>query len=249
MRRIFLLLSVFLTLLPSKTAFSQDLNAPACKVCVNSESDNLLKQISRLENLYIQYRWTEQKIRRHYYDRLWKARRQANHPLDKNKREKGDLEVKLLEDELVILEKKTTELSNSIHQLIIDIQSAVANFAQCASDDGVAQCLQSRYHEIDATMESFKVEFDRIFENERDYLDAVAVTAGNRDGLYPQDTLEEEDAHEPYYWRFEESRKSNRFEEDTRILELIISAEEIAELEIRKSPCCTDPEKYLKVPL
>ena len=45
--------------------------------------------LDKLEKIYIHYRWTEAKIRRIYYEKIWEARLDGNDPLSPEKRERA----------------------------------------------------------------------------------------------------------------------------------------------------------------
>ncbi len=221
--------------------------ASLCSVCTKNRAEDLSRLINRLEASYVRYRWIEAKIRRLYYKDIWAARYKAMDPLDKKKRREGERANNELESVLRSFEKEADLSANSVMKKISEIQTFNAHTA-CHPEHEVEQCLSETYTPIKSVLDSFKAEFDHIFETERDYRKAVSLTAGSKQGLYPQDALEKPVNHKEYFWRFEQERSPKRHDEDGRIIDFLNQLRDLADKKVAHSSCCVILEKNIEAP-
>ncbi len=236
-------ISALLLLTPQKasaeTSFSP---ANICQTCLKGKSIDFNRMIDRLEHAYIQYRWVEAKIRRLYYEDLWAARYDEVNPLDKIKREKGKKRVLELEENLKSLEKNSQSLSNLIWKKNIALQNYREQLS-CHPENAVRTCFDQNFQSIYDHLAAMKIEFDHIFESEREYRKAVSLTAGSRHGLYPQDALEKPVLHKEYYWRFEQERSPKRYAEDAKMMDAFNLLRELTLKRFTDASCCVILEK------
>lgn len=249
MRNSICIISLLTVLLSTPIARGEDSvqYAQLCSVCVKERSKGLSKLITRLEASYVRYRWVEKKIRRLYYEDIWAARFLAMDPLDKKKREQGQRTNEELEATLRGFEKESDLSANSVSQRITDIQAFSAHMT-CHPERAIQQCMSETYTPIRTLIDLIKIEFEHIFESERDYRKAVALTTGSKEGLYPQDSLEKPVLHKEYFWRFEQERSPKRYEEDARIIDFLNQLKKLSDQKVTYSSCCVLLEKSIEAP-
>lgn len=198
----------------------------------------LLAELNDLEENYVCFRWTEARIRRTYYEKIWKARREQNDPLSKEGREAGRREEENLRRMLASLEDKSKQSSNGFIEKIRSLQNGDKRLAVCCREKGYEECIQKSYQPFYQLLEEAEKRFGPIFEHEREYRKAVKLTAGDTEGLYPRDTLEEKRAHKDYYERFELERSPARFQEDAEMINFFHEAHEKLTVNFPPENCC-----------
>ena len=234
-------LRLFLGLLILPVIFSPRIvhaeNPSTCNNCFESVRINDSAKLHSIERHFAQYRWTENQIRNLYYHFIWQARTRELDPLSKSKRHKGHRDeisyLKLLED----YQKQSSLHSNSIDRLLKRLQ-APEPFYVCSEQNAYKACVKSRFSYFYDLLEQAQKQFDSIFENERVYREEVKSTAGNRNGFYPEDTLEKNEFHDDYYSRFEMDRESARFLEDQQVRKLFIILQRTLTERINRTSCC-----------
>lgn len=224
-------------LIPSPLDAGVD-QTPQCRVCFENGIKRLISDLQDLEDVYRKYRWTESKIRFLYYEKLWSARNDANDPLSKEKREKGAADNETLEQILTELEDTALQSSNSFSKGIIQFQESYAYFKNCCSENAFGTCVRNWYEPFVSTLQDLGRWFEHIFEGEREYRSAVSQTAGGRQGLYPEDTVESRREHGEYYPRFERERESKRFQEDRGMMESFLAVRRLLLESSEGLNCC-----------
>jgi hypothetical protein len=193
-------------------------NLPLCRNCFDTKREGMLDKLDSLEQFYNRYRWIQSKLRRIYYDPLWKARTKRIDPLSKSTREAGQIEEDYWMKELKELEAASSDVSNGFVDQIHEMQNAELVFLTCCPEKKYKECVQEYIKPITKVLDQVEVTFAHIFEHEREYLKEVSLTAGPKEGLYMEDALEPKKDHTDYYARFESFRESRRFEEDQTLL-------------------------------
>jgi len=220
---VFLAAFYFLSSSSAQTQLVEDKPARRCIRCVETRFERLPRYLRILEDQYLRYRSNEAKIRRLFYDHVWRARIAASDPLSKEQRKSGQAEDERLEQWLRRFEKDSTAAANSLVEMIHRLETMPGRLAACEPNASLAICQSPHWREILDNLDALEKHFEHVFEHEREYREAVELTAGSRKGLYPQDSLEKPVAHGDYYARFEEERASARFQEDARTMELILN--------------------------
>lgn len=230
-------LGVFASLF-SILLFAQTDPFSECKLRYEGHKKVLLNDLARAEENYLNYRWSEIKIRRLYYERLWAARQDAMDAVRKEKRAQGkDEEARVLKA-LDAAEKSSANSSNGFLNAIRDFQSRDYDFSNACPERQYKECFQKAFKPAYAIAEEMKHYFDTVFEHEREYRLSVAKTVGDRQGLYPEDTVEPPEDHRDYYWRFEKGRQDRRFEEDKRIMDYLHDIEKVVAWKFEGDHCC-----------
>lgn len=228
----------FLFLLFSISTTASALPIETCRNQNRIYHEKLIVQLDELDGLYSRYRWIEAKIRRLYYDNIWEARLQGNDPLAANKREKGQALEKNNLELLNLLKHDSETASNGFVQMLEKIKQTDFNVAGFCERRDVQTCLVQDYDTFYKMMDQAREIFTRIFEHERDYRTAVENASGGRDGLYPDDVLESSGDHTDFYWRFEQPKSQERFEEDSEMMRLVMTAKQLIYFENTGEGCC-----------
>lgn len=211
-----------------------------CQAKLDANDRALVKCLRRLENHFLHYRGTEIKIREFYYDKLWKARRDAMDPFSKKVREAGDREEQRLLEVLSALEKKSLRHSNGFGDTLTAIQHSISDRGKSCPEKTFFDCVSGTFQQVDAIAGQIRTEFDHIFEKEREFRNEVLQTAGGREGLYPEDAVEVPALHADYYWRFEANREAARFAEDQRVRSFVDDIEKTASHNFEGKKCCLE---------
>ncbi len=201
-------------------------------------SSDFEKGLSNLELSYQRYRWAEFKIRRLLYERLWQARSDANHPLDKSRRISGSAEEERLMDILRDYRAQSDEASASFWKTLSELDSSSGAFPQmCERPDFIA-CMNQGFNPLHRKIEESRAFFRVLVENEREYRTAVENASGGSDGRYPQDLIEPAPDHTDFYWRFESSNSQARFTDDARMMELLLDLQSLLKNNPPAARCC-----------
>ena len=233
-----LFILLLLSLRPEAAAGAED-RILTCGRCVEDQIDRLLQILQETENYFASYRWAEAKIRWLYYEKLWAARRQEADPLSKSTRHQGEEEAARLERELEDEEAMSLESSNGFVKKLEEFQNGHSLLEGCCPEKGFQECQQTAFRPAYEVLDQCKKAFDHIFEHEREYRKEVALTSGEKEGLYPLDSLEKPELHQEYYWRFEADREEQRFRENEEIAAYFWEARNILNWDFAGKTCCT----------
>lgn len=195
-----------------------------------------------LGQLFDAYRGLQMQIRQIYYDELWQARTDENHPLDRFIRESGRKRAEYYEAVLRKWKRRSGQISNSIEALLVHIGGASQSYLSCSEDPAYRKCVHVSWTKVFELTEELRKHFDSVFESERQYTDAVSLSSAGRDGLYPQDALEKPMDHGDYYLRFEAERAEKRFIETRQFHKLHQSLTLYLSHEASFSNCCVRSE-------
>lgn len=209
-----------------------------CKTLFENRLKLLHEDLGALEASFHKYRWAEAKIRRLYYEYLWPAREKARDPLARETRTEGSEEEKQFVERLRELERQSAAASNQFHERIQKFDQQHLGFQSYCPEKGYEECVQKAFLPVTKVTEEMQKLFEHIFEGEREYRKAVSLTAGGPEGLYPEDAVEAPSEHSDYYWRFENERHPKRFEEDSRIADLLHKIDQILKWDFPGSACC-----------
>ncbi len=211
---------------------------PECPPILNAEIRQSIKILRRLENHYVHYRWVETRIRDLAYNSLWMARRNAMDPFSKSNRSQGrDEEVRILEV-LAVLEKKSLRHSNAFAADLLELQNSFLKWKKSCPEKAFADCISESFQTADEWVRKIRTEFEHTFEREREFRNAVLLTAGGREGLYPEDAVEVPAKHGDYYWRFEAEREAARFKEDAIFRNFTDEIRKILTWDNKIKKCC-----------
>lgn len=227
---------VLILLLFSSPAFGIPIES--CRSQNKKYQSDLDSGLAELERIFIQYRWTEAKIRNLFYEGIWEARIQGNDPLSREKRDHGQDQEKRYLELLKPLRSESENLSTAFVRQVEKLKQTDKNVTSLCERRDVQACLILVYDPFYKILEQAKVRFGVIFEHEREYRTAVEKSSGGRDGLYPDDALEPPGEHTDYYWRFEQSKGPQRFEEDQEILRLVLAARKLIHFGDTGEGCC-----------
>ncbi len=222
--------------LPALSAASDE--TPTCNVCFDQGIKKLKAELELLENHFLRYRWLQTRIRRLYYEELWRVRTEEQDPLVKSKREEATREEERLKTVLGDLESGSEDAANGLQNEIKRLLQGDEFFYPCCVEAPFRDCVASGLQPLYQSVAQFSRDFEHIFEHEREYQKAVALTAGGRQGLYPQDSLEKKEGHDEYFTRFESDRNFSRFQEDASVTDFLLKAQRQIS-EIKQSPCCS----------
>lgn len=226
-----------LLLLEPFLIFAQD-KVPACKLHYNEAKNQMLWEVDRLEDFYVQYRWVETKIRILTYENLWQARQDGLDPLSKEKRAEGNEE----EDRLLLiledLDRQSSEASTGLWAGLKKFRDQEKRFRACCPEKHFEDCMNEPLTTVFNAIEAGLPLFDHIFEREREYRKEVDLTAGSRRGLYPEDALEAPVKHEDYFPRYEMERRSRRFEDDREMIRFFQSIRKMLTMNFAGNECC-----------
>lgn len=213
-------------------------NPDVCQALYRNYQTDWKNALNGLENDYASFRLAEFKGRRLMYENIWAARIEANDPLDVEKRKRGSEEEKRLQESLAEIRKDSGfaagRFKNTLDHLL---QSDSQAPGMCKRPD-FRVCLLDANKPVYDILKQLRTDFEKIFEHERAYRTAVEAASGGRDGLYPDDTLESTNEHSDYYWRFENSRSPDRFEQDRRIAALLNETRTILTKKFAGDLCC-----------
>ncbi len=199
---------------------------------------SVLRNIRRMENAYVHYRWAEFKIRRMMYEQVWQARTDANDPLSRDKRAEGQDREKHLKEAVEKMRQESRRASNAFVQSLRNIEQSDANAPNICKRSDYRACLVEANRPLYSLLKEAKEEFEKIFEGERETRDAVELASGGRDGLYPDDALEPSSEHTDMFWRFESGRGQERFTADGKIMDLIYEMRKTLTWKFPGDNCC-----------
>ena len=209
-----------------------------CETCVSGKVDELLRTLDKAEDYLMQYRWAEERIREIYYDRLWKARRNANDPFSSNLRKIGDQDEAYWLSRLAPLERQSKDGINGIYFVLEDVKNADQRLGSCCQELLFRRCVSEPLAALYKKMDEIYVQLIPILEHEREFRLAVSEAVGKRSGLYPRDTVEEPISHDEFYWRFEVDRRKVIFDEDRKLLFSLDEARKYVRTQLPVLDCC-----------
>ncbi|MBI3316959.1 MAG: hypothetical protein HYZ85_03005 [Candidatus Omnitrophica bacterium] len=218
----------------------------ACKIQYDQHKKIILKDLDRVEQNYIKYRWTEVKLRRLYYERLWQARQDATDPADQEVRTRGrDEEARILQT-IESAENDSQSAAAEMLRALRDFQSRDYDVSNACPEKDFKKCFQKAFKPAYELADEIKPSLDSIFEHEREYRSAMMKTAGDKKGLYLEDTLEHPADHDALYWRFEKDHQARRFEEDARIINFLHEIQKILTWKFQGDDCCYECAVQIK---
>lgn len=216
--------------------FAQD--STTCQTRYKLHVEEFSTRLDRLERAYMRYRWTEAQIRQVLYDLLWKARTDANHPLDKARRAAGREEEEKHKTLLDRYLKQSEKDSIYIWKALKALDEGPMQYSNLCERPDFIVCMNNSFKPVFRTVEAIRQEFHHILEGEREYRTRIETITGGKEGLYPQDTVEPESQHNDYYWRFENELSQKRFLEDARIMAWFGEIRETLNWKFSADDCC-----------
>ncbi len=211
---------------------------PACKISYQKAKADLLSEIDRLENFYARYRWLESKIRIMSYEDLWQARRESMDALSKDIRERGRVQEERLQDILKKWDHESAEAFKGLTEGIQQLANHEKDFESCCPEKNFVECIDQSLLPVFDEAQLGLEPLGHLFEHEREYRKEVEQTVGGRQGLYPEDTVEDKTKHKDFYARFEIDRRAARFEEDRQMIHYFENLKKHLTVRFSGEDCC-----------
>ncbi len=221
--------------LPLQAAFDRQL---VCEKSFDQRLEAALEKLDALEVDYLRYRWAESRLRHLYYGPLWQARHEALDPFSEERRSLAEQSEGRLLDEKRRLESQALSASNGLVQKIRELQQADLDFVKSSPEKDFEACIQESITPFYRHLSEIQQHFEHVFERERQARQAVFAASGGRDGLYPQNTLEDPSEHSDYYERFVMAEEPNRFNEDGKTIHDLWEARKMLTWDPRSRSCC-----------
>lgn len=209
-----------------------------CKTKYSLHKKEILADLDKMETDYTAFRWAEFKTRRVMYEQLWQSRTDGNDPLSKNKRAEGQEEEKRLRDVLRSLQQDSEKASNGFVETLGGLEHADSAAPSLCVRPDFRACLAQNYEPFYLLLKQLRETFEHIFEQEREYRKAAEDASGGRETAYLYSALEKPGEHTDFFWRFENGRAQQRFEEDSKIMDFILQMRKLLTGGFPGDNCC-----------